>query len=248
MEIDELGANWDALGRERPFFAILTDRDDWNEGEFFQTGDTVISSLMRELESAGLTGHRERALDFGCGAGRLTRALGRYYAEVVGVDIAPSMIDLARSLNRNHPRCRFIVNERDDLRDLEGESFDLVLTLLVLQHMRPAYALQYIREFVRILRPGAVLVMQIPSGRRMETRLDRRIIRAVARLVPRSIVERQRERRRALRRARPGPHMETYTISEREISDLLEQLGVHLIRVQRDDMGRYCSVTYTVQK
>jgi SAM-dependent methyltransferase len=203
---------------------------------------------VHDLEASGLAGRRERALDFGCGAGRLSRALGRYYGEVLGLDIAPSMIELARSLHREHDHCRFAVNERDDLSDLPDASFDLVLTLLVLQHMRPEYALRYVREFVRVLRPGGVLVMQVPSGRRGEARWGRRLARALDRVIPGSRFARRRERRRARRGARPGPHMETYAIPEREIVALLEQLDARAIRTRREPMGRYESVTYFAQK
>ena len=245
MKLAQLRSNWDELGRERPFFAILTEREDWNEDEFFATGTAVVERLMRDLEEHGLAGHRERALDFGCGAGRLSRALAGYYGEVIGVDIAASMVELARRLNRDHTRCRFVLNECDDLRAFDDGSFDLVLTLLVLQHMRPGYAIGYIREFVRVLRPGGVLLMQIPSRKQ---RLGGRLVRAFRRLIPDSVHEWQRERRRAVRSAEPGPGMETHTIAERKVVRLLEQLDVRLVRSKLSAMGRYTSVTYTVQK
>ncbi len=248
MKIEELRRNWDEFGRERPFFAILTNRDDWKQDEFFETGSVVIAQVMRDLDASGLATRRERALDFGCGAGRLSRALGDYYDEVVGIDIAASMVELAGELNRDHPRCRFVLNECDDLSIFGDASFDFVLTLLVLQHMRPEYAIGYIREFVRILRPGGVLLMQIPSGRRKDARLDRRVVRALERLIPDSLLERRREQRRAARSARPGPHMETYAIPEREVVALLKQLGARVARAETSEMGRYLSTTYTVQK
>lgn len=248
MKLEELRRNWDEFGRERPFFSILTNREDWREDAFFETGSTVVEHLMRKLEADGLALHRARALDFGCGAGRLSRALGGYYDEVVGIDIAASMVELATRLNRDRARCRFVLNERDDLRAFDDASFDLVLTLLVLQHMRRDYAVGYIREFVRVLRPGGVLLMQIPSGRQKDARAGRRVIRALERLIPDWLLERQRERRRAMRSARPGAHMETYAIPEREVAGLLEQLGMRLVRAETDEMGRYFSVTYTAQK
>jgi hypothetical protein len=41
-----------------------------------------------------------------------------------------------------------------------------VLTVLVLQHMRPEYATGYVREFLRVLRPGGVAFFQIPTEAR----------------------------------------------------------------------------------
>ena len=55
--------------------------------------------MFRQLEDLGVTVSRGRALDFGCGAGRLTRALAARFESVVGVDVADAMLDKARALN-----------------------------------------------------------------------------------------------------------------------------------------------------
>jgi ubiquinone/menaquinone biosynthesis C-methylase UbiE len=38
----------------------------------------------------------ETALNFGCGVGRLTFAMAKYAASVIGVDVAAGMLDVAR--------------------------------------------------------------------------------------------------------------------------------------------------------
>src|SRR5262249_36530770 len=38
-----------------------------------------------------------------------------------------------------------------------------ICTYLVLQHMRPEYSTSYLREFLRVLAPGGVLVFQLPA-------------------------------------------------------------------------------------
>jgi SAM-dependent methyltransferase len=73
-------------------------------------------------------------LDLGCGVGRWSRQLARRGARVVGVDLAPSMIDEARK------RTAGAALEADyrvgDLRTLDlGRTFDLVLAVTVLQHI-----------------------------------------------------------------------------------------------------------------
>lgn len=72
-------------------------------------------------------------LDLGCGIGRWSRRLARRGAQVVGVDVAPSMIDEAR---RRTAREAHIEYRIDDLRTLDlGRTFDLVLAVTVLQHI-----------------------------------------------------------------------------------------------------------------
>ena len=65
-----------------------------------------------------------RALDFGCGTGRSTRLLRACGFEVVGVDIAMSMIDQARALD---PGGDYRLIEDGALAPLREETFDLVL-------------------------------------------------------------------------------------------------------------------------
>jgi SAM-dependent methyltransferase len=104
-----------------------------------------------------------RALDFGCGVGRLTRPLADHFDEVVGVDIAPTMIDLARRYHADRPSCRFEVNQAEDLARFPSATFDLVLSLIVLQHVPPATAVRYLRELCRLVTPGGVLAVQVPA-------------------------------------------------------------------------------------
>ncbi len=109
----------------------------------------------------GLPEDRERALDFGCGMGRLTNGFSGYFGEVVGVDISREMLRLATE-HRTGQNVRFIHNATDHLRVFDDGSFDLVLSLIVLQHIPPSVSLSYIREFIRILKPGGVAVFQLP--------------------------------------------------------------------------------------
>jgi ubiquinone/menaquinone biosynthesis C-methylase UbiE len=135
----------------------------WQLAEFFRTGEDEIQATLDRVAALGLPRPHRRALDFGCGVGRLTQALGSRFESVCGVDIAQSMIELAREYNKHGERCRYFHNTGDDLGIFDDESFDFVFTLRVLQHMRPEYSQRYIREFMRVLSPGAVAVFQIPG-------------------------------------------------------------------------------------
>ncbi len=109
--------------------------------------------------------NKKRALDFGCGVGRLTQALAAHFEQVDGVDVSRGMIKLADDLNPFPDSCRFHLNQAGDLALFETGSFDFVFSQITLQHMPPKYSRRYIREFIRLLRPGGVMVFQIPAGR-----------------------------------------------------------------------------------
>ena len=155
-------------------WSILTDpkrkNGGWDIEEFFRTGEKWVDSFISEIEGLGFK-PSGRCLDFGCGVGRLTQALCRRFETCDAVDIAPSMIELARKYNRYPDRCRYHVNDSPDLSMFSDGSFDFILSLIVLQHIEPRYTKRYIAEFVRVLRPGSIAAFQLPAAlRQLQTR------------------------------------------------------------------------------
>jgi SAM-dependent methyltransferase len=167
VDLDELQRHWNEWGRRDPYFAIISRPDrrsnTWDIDEFLATGVDEIDALLAWLGDLGVAYAPGRALDFGCGVGRLTQALARTFAVCHGVDIAPSMIERARELNRFGDRCHYHVNERDDLVLFDDGVFDLIYSDIVLQHIAPEFSARYVREFTRVLAPGGVVVFQLPS-------------------------------------------------------------------------------------
>ena len=147
----------------------------WDWDEFSRTGEADVEQILRRVAAQGIELHCRNALDFGCGVGRLTQALSLHFDECCGVDIAPSMIRLAREHNRRGARCRYELNASPDLRLFADNTFDIVYSHLVLQHMQPDYAKQYIVEFLRVLAPGGCLVFTLPSELRAWWGVARRL-------------------------------------------------------------------------
>ena len=118
---------------------------------------------MKEAARIGFPKTFDAALDFGCGVGRLTRALSRHFKQCVGLDISEVMIERARQLNRAFPGCDFKVNSTAALAAIADRSMDLVYTRYVLQHVPDRAAIRsYIADFMRILKPGGLLCFQLP--------------------------------------------------------------------------------------
>ena len=160
---------WDCQARRDPLWAILSDPAKkgrrWDLERFFQTGVGEILLILHRLRSRDINVTRDRALDFGCGVGRLSQALAPHFARIDGVDISSAMIELARSLNR-HERVAYHINERTDLGLFVDGTFDFIVTSLVLQHLEPAIGIRFLTELCRVLAPGGVLVFQVPARQR----------------------------------------------------------------------------------
>lgn len=164
--LGRLRSDWTRLAEEDPLWAVCVHPDRkggrWDLREFNATGRAEIAAAMAHLDRLGLCRRRERALDFGCGVGRLTAALIAHFAEVTGVDISPAMLERAARFNGADGRCRYLHNDTADLRAFGDGSFDLVYSSLVLQHIPPPLARAYLAEFVRVLRPGGAIMLLVP--------------------------------------------------------------------------------------
>ena len=161
---------WEDAARKDPLWAILShpskkDRG-WSTDEFFATGRREISLLLHHLRALGVEPRMGRALDFGCGVGRLSQALAPAFESVVGVDISPTMLQFAERLNQWPQRVRYVRGADEGLGQFDSASFDFIYSDVVLQHMTGPVALGYVRDFVRVLAPGGIAVFQLTSERR----------------------------------------------------------------------------------
>ena len=167
MSLDQLQDDWTRLGKEDPLWAVYvapgTRGGKWDVEAFFDLGRREVDGALAALPGLGLAPGRLRALDFGCGVGRLSQALAAHVDEVTGLDIAPSMLDKARELDRSGGRVRFVLNQEPNLAVITTASVDIVYSSLVLQHMPPELARGYLAEFVRVLAPGGVAIFQVAS-------------------------------------------------------------------------------------
>jgi SAM-dependent methyltransferase len=167
MNLDKLKNDWESLAERDAFGAILTDsaRSDgrWDASEFMTTGEAEIEVVMSHLAEIGCIPDFDcPALDFGCGVGRLTQALGRRFASCVGVDISRQMIEKADLLNQ-YAHCRYVVHSDIRLPFADG-SFAFIYSNIVLQHVPRRFSQPYLREFVRVLRPDGVLVFGVQDS------------------------------------------------------------------------------------
>ena len=161
------------------------------------------------------------ALDFGCGVGRLTQAMARRFAASVGVDISEEMIRKAETLNE-YAHVSYLTSVAERL--LFGdESFAFVYSNIVLQHMPRRLAIGYLREFVRVLEPGGVLVFGVQDSFAAGDGDASRIARA-------RDVLRLRTRLKAVMGRREGD-MQLHLLSEAEVREAVRPAMVIDVRL-----------------
>jgi 2-polyprenyl-3-methyl-5-hydroxy-6-metoxy-1,4-benzoquinol methylase len=167
--LDEASSNWTALGEADPMWVVLTDptkkNNRWTEKEFFTTGQAQIEEVFNHLRAAGISPATGKALDFGCGVGRLTQALARRFSSVDGVDISASMLRHAEKFNRFPDRVKYHLNVRPDLATFPAEHYDFICSLISLQHTPCQFQRGYLTDFLRLLKPGGSAYFQTIHAR-----------------------------------------------------------------------------------
>jgi SAM-dependent methyltransferase len=159
--------DWEDLARLDPMWAVVSDNDrrfgGWDADEFFATGEREVAPILARAAALGVPATHADALEFGCGVGRVTRALAGRFDRVVGVDISTEMLSQARELNAGVPNVEFAHNTATDLTFVGDRRFDLVYSRHVLQHLPDReVAGAYLREMVRIVRPGGLVLVHLP--------------------------------------------------------------------------------------
>ena len=162
--------DWNALAEVDPYWAVLThdefrgavatDRDKLNA--FLESGREHVDRIWDAIELArGDPFSPERALDFGCGVGRIAIPLAARCGAVVGVDVADRMLARARELcGQLGVRNVQFVKGDDDLSLVEG-TFDLVHSYIVFQHIAPERGLRLLRRLAGRLAANGVGVLHV---------------------------------------------------------------------------------------
>jgi 2-polyprenyl-3-methyl-5-hydroxy-6-metoxy-1,4-benzoquinol methylase len=126
-------------------------------------GGVVALHLVRYAFAAPFCAGRE-VLDAGCGVGYGSAYLAEVASRVVAVDIDPESIAYARE-RYAAPNVEFRLGDLRAL-ELESDSFDVVTSFEVIEHLREQEA--FVDELARVLRPDGVLVISTPNAQQTD--------------------------------------------------------------------------------
>ena len=122
----------------------------WMQRAFFDPAHQATLAL-----AAGIVHQPESVLDVGCGTGKLLRQARSCWpeAQLIGVDPANGMIEMAKRLT---PNATFFTGMAEAL-PLQDASVDLALSTISFHHWQDQAA--GIREIARVLRPGGYFLL-----------------------------------------------------------------------------------------
>lgn len=157
---DVMKREWNQRARENARWYINTLRLDQSEEEFDRSGERDVAGLIGSdlpLLCDWRASTDLRLLEIGCGIGRMSRHLAPLFQEVVGIDVSGEMIRQAQARLSEIPNLHFHETSGVDLALFPDESFDVVFSAYVFQHVPSAEAIEAnLREAFRVLRPRGV--------------------------------------------------------------------------------------------
>jgi 2-polyprenyl-3-methyl-5-hydroxy-6-metoxy-1,4-benzoquinol methylase len=170
---DNSDASWEKWGKQNPYYGVLTDdkfrQENLNEelkAEFLETGRAHIDRVLEiALSHCGAMASRKRALDFGCGTGRLVIPLARLFEHVTCVDISAAMLEVAKEncVERGIHNADFVRSD-DGLTRVTGK-FDFIHSYLVLQHIPIRRGEKIVAQLLDRLNDEGILAIHFPFMR-----------------------------------------------------------------------------------
>jgi SAM-dependent methyltransferase len=175
-QLEKMRADWDERARQNARYFVNTAREDWSDDEFFASGRrTVDEEIRTDMINIcqGKDPKQMKVLEIGCGAGRITRALGELFGEVHAVDVSGEMVRQASAAMADMPNVHVYQNNGTDLSVIPAAGFDFAFSMIVFQHIPSREVIEnYVREVARLMNPGRLFKFQVQGDTTMETAPD----------------------------------------------------------------------------
>lgn len=161
--------DWEFFGQRDPYWGVLShDRfrgkqlDEAALKEFFESGRREIEAMLATIRHQLHADFSPvRALDFGCGVGRLSLALAGICKAAVGIDISESMLLEGRLNARRRQLANVEFVKGDDRLSRISGAFDLVVSYIVLQHIPCERGQRIFEKLVDLVAAGGVGVLHL---------------------------------------------------------------------------------------
>jgi SAM-dependent methyltransferase len=162
--LERMREDWNQRAKEDAFYYVAFGRRQQDRDAFLATAADAVRGLEYDLArlSSSVDPRDRRALEIGCGPGRLMGFMSRHFGEIHGVDVSDEMIKLAETHLAGTPHAHVHRNSGTDLSLFASDWFDFVYSYAVFQHIPSReVVLTYLRESARVLKPGGVLCCQL---------------------------------------------------------------------------------------
>ena len=260
---------WEKWGIKDPYFGVITDEKFRNKNlneealqEFFESGrehiNNVLSVCKHQFDSDFAP---KRVLDFGCGTGRLVIPFAEIADHVVGIDVSKSMLIETQKNCERYSRDNVTLHLADDTLSALTETFDLIHSVIVFQHIPPARGKTIFQQLLHHIDDGGIGVIQITYSKAIYSTSGGLLLSEAPPPPPEPLLVRvaQYLKYQSLRLMNQGgteasdpdqadPEMQMNTYRLNELFFMLQSIGVQNIYTQFTDHGGELGVYLYFQK
>ena len=160
--------DWEHWGRFDPLYGVASvpgrergGTNPWSDADFYATGAQQWEQMAPYWEryAGSLTG---TVVEIGCGAGRLSRQLATVFSKVIGLDVSPDQLELARAAVAEGPAAAEFRRSTGPVLPCSPGEADAVFSTHVFQHLPPKLVEALLVDAGRVLAPGGTLMAHIP--------------------------------------------------------------------------------------
>jgi 2-polyprenyl-3-methyl-5-hydroxy-6-metoxy-1,4-benzoquinol methylase len=183
---------WEYYGKEDPYYGVLTQErytskklSEEGKEEFFATGERYVDSVLKTVRDHLDSSFRPvRALDFGCGVGRLALPLARASDSVVGVDVSESMLAVAEANAKAQGLANVTFVKGDDSLSRVSGRFNFIHSFIVFQHIPPNRGAVIFKKLIDLLQDDGIGVLHVTYSYAGTVGLGRRVLKAAKQSLP----------------------------------------------------------------
>jgi len=173
---EKMRVEWNARA-QKSYMQYTSGTQSEKEEDYVKSAERDTAPILRYLDGADT--RTWKALDVGCGVGRLIQVLAPRFAEVHGVDVSDEMLKLGRERLKPFPNVQLHRIEGTDLKPFPDRTFQIMWSYSVFYHMPRSLYYGYLKELSRVMAPGGRLMYQLA-----QTYTLRRWLNAVFRVEP----------------------------------------------------------------
>ncbi len=227
---------WKKWGEIDPLYAVATWKgkergspDAWTDEEFYELGRLDWIECEKQWRQYGL--RRGTCVEIGCGAGRMTSQLTKYFGQVIATDVSQHQIDYARSHLPANSNVTFQITNGVNI-PADNEQVDAVFSVNVFQHFESRKdALDVFREAYRTMVPGTTMLVGLPIYHLPDSSISD-VLRFIIRIFEKmSDVKATLNRRRMLKGTRP-PIMRRLRFEQQWLVSELQAIGFEKIEAR----------------
>lgn len=169
--------DWEKYGKNDPYFSVLTDDkfrksnlSDEHIKDFFKSGQDYVHNILDKIKvNIDPDFTIKKALDFGCGVGRLIIPLADVANEVTGVDVSDSMLKEAKKNCEEREISNVVfVNTNDSLSSLKGK-YNFIHSVIVFQHIPVKRGEQIFENLIAHLENEGICVVHFTYAQNFKT-------------------------------------------------------------------------------